>query len=457
MKKILLGLILFLIPSVALADGGLVMPSQFYAREADQKAIIVHYDGVEHLILSINFESDSEDFGWIVPVPTRPEVNEVREDIFERVSEMVKKTKRETKYYSMPVLGTNTDSGATSYVEVLETKIVGDLVTEVVDTNDSQLFYSWLNSHDYEFPESRTDILDYYIDNDWFFVLSKVVPGREKSGDTQPIKITFESGEIVYPMKMTQISFEEKRSEHSKWDTTHEESIDLELLGMYFRRDTTQHGGNIALDLFVFADESYVDRTGNGVTHSHVEASGKVDRLPVSWLVGESLGWSPKINLTKLSSDLDLSKMTDDWYFAKYLGGNVGQVSSNWFVIQYWQLSGKFGDSIWIGLILMILMWLILRWLLGRLGKVKSKVWLVVFWLIIWLLWSHVWYILLFWTARSSSYEFYQFNSNLEILFFGILLFLLVYPQFRFFYWLGQRMMKFKMKQMIKEVKEENK
>ncbi|MFA4931244.1 MAG: DUF2330 domain-containing protein [Patescibacteria group bacterium] len=448
MKKIWLFILLLLVPSVVMADGGLVYMPQHYAREADQKAIITYHDGTENLILSINFESDSDDFGWIVPVPSRPEVSEIRGDIFERVSEMVRKPVMSYDYEKTPISSFGGSSDTGSYVEVLETKIVGDLITKVVDTNDSQFFYEWLQENNYEFPAGREDILDHYINNDWYFILSKVVPGREKSGDTQPIKITFETDKIVFPMKMTQISLaalEEKGTWYPGWQNN-----------------------SIALDLFVFADEPMVDsiKTSDyNARYSEVEAAGKVDRWPVAWLVGEWLGFGPHIYLTKLSADLEMYMMDDDWYFSRYTGGDEAEVSSNWLTIMFWKSGDYFAEPgmsglffrWFIGGFFLIMMWLVLVWLLRRLERVKSKITMVVLWLLLWLVWSYVWYRLLFFVNFLYLDDRYISIADWAKLPGLLMIFLLIYPQIKLFFWLGRTMMKHDIKQVIKEVQSENK
>src|SRR5437016_6612077 len=42
--------------------------------EPTQKAIIFHHQAREDLILQVKYEGPAEDFGWLIPVPGRPEV-----------------------------------------------------------------------------------------------------------------------------------------------------------------------------------------------------------------------------------------------------------------------------------------------------------------------------------------------------------------------------------------------
>src|SRR5712692_4229751 len=42
--------------------------------EPTQKAIILHDQNREDLILQVKYEGPAEDFGWLIPVPGQPEV-----------------------------------------------------------------------------------------------------------------------------------------------------------------------------------------------------------------------------------------------------------------------------------------------------------------------------------------------------------------------------------------------
>jgi hypothetical protein len=55
-------------------------------REPAQKAFILHEDGVEELVLSVRYSGAVEGFGWLVPLPARPEMKAVDAQVFETLS-----------------------------------------------------------------------------------------------------------------------------------------------------------------------------------------------------------------------------------------------------------------------------------------------------------------------------------------------------------------------------------
>ena len=108
---------LFLPISVS-ADGGLFPPPNFYVGHTDQKAVIFHDQGIETLILSITFQGNAKDFGWVVPTPTRPEVDKSSDELFLALEEL---TRKPIIYQDKGLMPTMLEGG----VEVLETKEVG--------------------------------------------------------------------------------------------------------------------------------------------------------------------------------------------------------------------------------------------------------------------------------------------------------------------------------------------
>ena len=444
MRKFWVVLFLFLfVPGVVKADGGLVVDPGYYVKESEQKAIILYDGQTEHVILSIDFQGDAKDFGWVVPVPAKPEIGEIRQDIFEQIKNMIYEysSSLDQGYRSLSygTLG-STD---TSYVEVVETKVVGDLITEVINTNDAQLFNSWLEKNGYSFPEHRTDVLDFYIKEGWYFVVTKVVAGYELEGATQPLKISFVTDKIVYPMKMTQIMVE---------------SADDKVL-VY---PNVAH--SIDLELYILSDSVKIDDQTNG----YVSAAGEVDKKIIAGLFDENLDKLSSVYLTKITANLDYNEMQSDWYFKDYGLDKVGYVSSNYMVQKWWKVWDWIStDGVIqgiLGILFIILMNYFLWYLLRRLYSIKKKWQVISLWLLIWIFWSAVYYFglilltgsfsMLIYSLVGSMYDFGGIMAVLiGVIFVLIWMIIYFYPQILIFYSLGSVMMKLNLKKIIDEYK----
>ena len=69
-----------------------------------------------------------------------------------------------------------------------------------------------LNDNGYAFPAEGQEILDYYVQKNWFFVAMKIQleetinSSENYTGAIQPIGIMFFSDEMIYPLKISTLS-----------------------------------------------------------------------------------------------------------------------------------------------------------------------------------------------------------------------------------------------------------
>jgi len=211
MKKtlILLFSLLLLVPSLTYADGVIFPPPDYWMYETDQKAVIFHERNVETLVLSITFRGDAEDFSWIVPTPSRPEVEKSTDEIFTALERL---TQPEIGYPVPLYRETGAEApSAKGGVTVVETKKVEYYDIAVLEANDPEALTKWLKDNKYQFPEEAKYLLDDYINNKWYFtavkidtnVLARGVEAQLREGHAVPLKFTFTSSKIVYPLKIS--------------------------------------------------------------------------------------------------------------------------------------------------------------------------------------------------------------------------------------------------------------
>lgn len=213
MKKIISVLILgfFLMPLLALADGGFFVPPNSYMYETDQRAVIFYEDNLETLILSTTFRGDAKQFGWVVPTPTKPEVNRSSDELFTALEELTRVE------YSYPVpmsIDENYSTGQKdASVYVVETKKIDYYDISVLLANDSQALTKWLKDNGFQFPAGVDYIFDSYISNQWYFTAVKIdtsaispsVNNQLREGHMVPLQLKFATDKIVFPLKISSV------------------------------------------------------------------------------------------------------------------------------------------------------------------------------------------------------------------------------------------------------------
>ena len=207
-------IILFLLTTATpvLADGGFFLDSMYQdLYESAQKAVILYGNSTgnstgnytEHLILSVSFEGDAEDFAWVIPVPNLPEIAVTDAELFWELSDFTR-----TEIHSGGCEG----EGAPGDVDVIEEQVVGPYATAILSATNATALADWLNANGYIFPEEGEEIVSEYIEKEWYFVATKINAVEEGTGealaegDIEPIVLSFASNETVYPLRISSLS-----------------------------------------------------------------------------------------------------------------------------------------------------------------------------------------------------------------------------------------------------------
>lgn len=261
----LLGILFF--PAQVLADGMIISPSAYRVFETGQKAVVWFANNEEILILSTNFEGDAADFGWIIPVPARPEVEKGSDEIFTALVELT-----EPEYKIQPQLlekgfGTLESPGAEK-VTVVETKKVDIYDVSVVTSSESEALAEWFAENNYPYPVSQAYILNEYINNKWFFVAAKIntenlganVQGQLHTGHATPLLIKFETKKIVYPLKISSVTGDFYQTDIVYQEGFNDSVNNWETYGGTFEFDRTDaYEGQTSLQIVTNQEETPVE------------------------------------------------------------------------------------------------------------------------------------------------------------------------------------------------------
>lgn len=247
---LIVGFIAMSATSIVSADGGFFVPQgseEMY--QPSQRAVIFYDDGIEDLILQTEYEDGADDFAWVVPVPDYPEVDEADAKIFEVLHSLTLSSNRHSEFRDHNDQETLSAGGGPHGVKLWERKKVGIYGVSILSATDPSALIEWLNENGYKFPEEAKEIVDFYIAKDWYFVAMRleaeeqetkpghfVIPADKRfikhyypelevqerrvtsegielipdktfsKGTTQPIKLRFNTTQIVYPMKITSLN-----------------------------------------------------------------------------------------------------------------------------------------------------------------------------------------------------------------------------------------------------------
>ncbi len=202
-------------PAWACACGGYLPDPGSDARVFGENAL-VRYDGrQEEIVLQMSVLGQSKKAAWIMPVPAAATVELGDKDLFSRLQTMTRpKVVTKKTYWPFRNLGLggkgSGDSGgapmAPGGVEVRQQMELGPFQVARLGGSSATAVTDWLRTNGYVVPETLGGNLAPYIAEKWEIVAVKLAPkqdGTPMAGSTPPLRLTFASPRIVYPMRLS--------------------------------------------------------------------------------------------------------------------------------------------------------------------------------------------------------------------------------------------------------------
>ncbi|MBM3994319.1 MAG: DUF2330 domain-containing protein [Planctomycetes bacterium] len=218
----------------------------FSAKNADilqpaQKVFITWdpAEKVETFTVQPKFEGNALDFGMVIPTPTQPKLNEMPRDFFKHLAVYTILKQRQSPvskilpqygfgrgkggFGGAPQASATADSDRRQNDEsekpkviVLEAGIVGSLDYKIITAERADDLFQWLKDNKYNYSGDEAT-LNHYIQKKWIFTVMKIDTMQMKrnkdgtfDGEVSPTRFQFKSENLIYPLKITQISVREK-------------------------------------------------------------------------------------------------------------------------------------------------------------------------------------------------------------------------------------------------------
>jgi Uncharacterized protein conserved in bacteria (DUF2330) len=165
---------------------------------AEESAIIIWDPATktQHFIRRASFKTEAQDFGFLVPTPTKPDLGEANEMAFKRLLP-----------YALPQpKGKKAGGGGKPpAVEVLDEKLVAGQDVVVLKATDADALAKWLTDHGYAFAPELKDWVKPYIEAKWVITASKIAKDRDglavKNVDSKAVRMSFKTDSPFYPYR----------------------------------------------------------------------------------------------------------------------------------------------------------------------------------------------------------------------------------------------------------------
>jgi hypothetical protein len=179
--------------------------ARHHAVNADQSVIILWDEAQQrqHFIRKASFHSTDDDVGFLVPVPSMPELSESGESAFQLLSTI---TAPPPAAAGFP-LGCAAVAPAASYravgVRVLAQQKVAGFDASVLAADSGRDLSRWLNRHGFSLSPAVATWAEPYIQQNWRFValkLAKPDPAKPKV-DASSLRLSFQTARPLFPYR----------------------------------------------------------------------------------------------------------------------------------------------------------------------------------------------------------------------------------------------------------------
>jgi hypothetical protein len=192
---------------------------------------------VETFTVQPQFAGNADDFGMVIPTPSRPQLHEMPRDFFKELAVLgILKQREFPASKLMPWQGIGGGFAGIGgiggigggfgggfggmpappprkpAIKVVEMGTVGSLAYKIVEAGRADDLYDWLKDHHYHYSGDEAT-LNTYVQKKWVFTVMKIDTLQMKkkddgtyTGEVTPTRFKFSSEKLIYPLKITQLS-----------------------------------------------------------------------------------------------------------------------------------------------------------------------------------------------------------------------------------------------------------
>ncbi|MFD3660671.1 DUF2330 domain-containing protein [Streptomyces sp. NPDC058659] len=200
---------------------GAMIPDKAERIGVDREESAVHWDGsTETVVMRFRVHGNARRAAWIMPVPSRADVSLGDPALFDELDRLTEPEQRDRFYFwprgdDWPFSGGYGDGagaappGSAPGVGVVGRERLGPFDVARLTATDPDALGGWLRANGFELPERLTAALRPYVERTWEYVAVRLAPEEKNtalSGELTPLRITFASPELVYPMRLSRLA-----------------------------------------------------------------------------------------------------------------------------------------------------------------------------------------------------------------------------------------------------------
>jgi len=206
-----LTLLLAIAPELVSACAAIFSP-EAQVRQSAQRIIFAvdRQAGMVEAYVSVNYVGTAENFAWVVPLPSNPQVDVVEAESFSQIERAT-----EPRFLFPPKsclelslgAGSGAPPGAEGGVNIYQQGQVGPYDFSVVGGPDAGELTDWLRQNGYRVTPPMEPLIKSYSDAGMLFLAMKLQGGQDV-GNIKPVKIAFKADKAMIPLRLAAVGAE---------------------------------------------------------------------------------------------------------------------------------------------------------------------------------------------------------------------------------------------------------
>lgn len=187
--------------------------------QAGEQIVFSHDDGMVTAHIQIQYQGEAEEFGWILPLPSVPDMTLGTDELFAQLIATTQPRYRLNRIFedscnNVPLAGsafgdsTSNESTRDDTMDpgvLIKQDSIGPFDYAVLDGSDRTEMFDWLTDNGYFIPGGTEDVVGPYIHEGAYFLALKLRKGND-AGDIQPVVLRYESDLPMIPIILTQVA-----------------------------------------------------------------------------------------------------------------------------------------------------------------------------------------------------------------------------------------------------------
>lgn len=204
---------------------------------ADQTVILLWYkeQQTQHFIRQANFKTDAKDIGFLVPSPSRPQLEESGNAAFAQLEKITVPKPKPEFVFPLGCAASPAPLSNQYRVTVIEEKRIAGFDATVLTAENGDDLMDWLKKNGYSYSPAVAEWAKPYIGGDWHFTALKVAKNKDALPHDEvkatSLRISFRTDRPLFPYR-----------EPDSTNSSHELSAKSRLLRLYFIADTQYEG-----------------------------------------------------------------------------------------------------------------------------------------------------------------------------------------------------------------------